>query len=108
MSFSTSVWEHNMESSIIIIAENGSVKIGGQYMDRVEYCSIKDYAMPKLASTNPGNNYGAYHGSAMNHQYVIDNIVAVLKGKASVTTTALEGYHVVDIIERIYMAGRGK
>ncbi len=105
MNFSTSVWEHNMESSIIIIAENGSIKIGGQYMDKVEYCSIKDYIMPALAPTNPGNSYGSYHGSAMNHQYIIDNVVSVLNGNASVTTTALEGYHVVDMIERIYAAG---
>ncbi len=105
INFSTSVWQHNMESSIIIIAENGSIKIGGQYMDKVEYCSIKDYIMPALASTNPGNNYGGYHGSAMNHQYIIDNVVNVINGRGAVSTTALEGYHVVDIIERIYAAG---
>jgi UDP-N-acetyl-2-amino-2-deoxyglucuronate dehydrogenase len=108
MNFSTSVWEHNMESSIIIIAENGSIKIGGQYMDKVEYCSIKDYVMPALAATNPGNNYGSYQGSAMNHQYIIDNVVAVLNGRAKVTTTSMEGYHVVDMIERIYAAGSTK
>ncbi|RYE23204.1 MAG: Gfo/Idh/MocA family oxidoreductase [Sphingobacteriales bacterium] len=104
MNFSTSVWEHNMESSIIIIAENGSVKIGGQYMDKVEYCSIKEYVMPLLQATNPGNNYGSYRGSAMNHQYIIDNVIEVLNGRATVTTTAQEGYHVVDMIERIYSA----
>jgi UDP-N-acetyl-2-amino-2-deoxyglucuronate dehydrogenase len=108
MNFSTSVWEHNMESSIIIIAEDGSIKIGGQYMDKVEYCSVKDYVMPALAATNPGNNYGSYQGSAMNHQYIIENVVAVLNGRAKVTTTSMEGYHVVDMIERIYAAGSTK
>lgn len=102
INFSTSVWNTNLESSMTIIAENGSVKIGGQYMDKVEICNIKDYTMPELAPTNPGNDYGAYKGSAANHHYVIENVVDVLKGRNTITTNALEGLKVVDIIERIY------
>src|SRR6478672_3223980 len=34
INFSTSVWNKNMESSMTIIAENGSIKIGGQYMEQ--------------------------------------------------------------------------
>lgn len=102
INYSTSVWNKNLESSMTIIAENGSVKIGGQYMDKVEVCHIKDYEMPVLAPTNPGNDYGAYKGSAANHHYIIDNVVDVLKERASITTNALEGLKVVEIIERIY------
>jgi len=103
INFSTSVWDKNLESSMTIIAENGSVKIGGQYMDKVEYCHVKDYQMPELAPTNPGNDYGAYKGSAQNHHYVISNVIDVLKGRATITTNALEGLKVVEIIERIYL-----
>jgi predicted dehydrogenase len=102
LNFSTSVWDRNLESSMTIIAEHGSIKIGGQYMNEVEYCHIKDYVMPELAPTNPGNDYGPYKGSAQNHNYVIDNVVKVLKGNSSISTNALEGMKVVDIIERIY------
>lgn len=102
LNYSTSVWDKNLESSITVIAENGSLKVGGQYMNEVEYCHIKDYEMPELAPTNPGNDYGAYKGSAANHHYIIENVVDVLKGKNSITTNALEGLKVVDIIERIY------
>ena len=106
LNYSTSVWDKNLESSLLIIAENGSVKIGGQYMDKVEYCHIKDYIMPELAPTNPGNDYGAYKGSAQNHHFVIRNVVDVLSEKPSYTisTNALEGMKVVEIIERIYKA----
>ncbi|MFA9274636.1 MAG: Gfo/Idh/MocA family protein [Candidatus Aquirickettsiella gammari] len=103
LNYSTSVWNQNLESSMNIIAEKGSVKIGGQYMDKVEYCHIKDYTMPELAPTNPGNDYGAYKGSAQNHNFIIQNVVDVLRGDNSITTNALEGLKVVDIIERIYM-----
>jgi predicted dehydrogenase len=102
--YSTSVWDKNFESSVTIIGENGTIKIGGQYMNEVEYCCVKNYKMPELAPTNPGNDYGDYKGSAQNHHYVIDNVVNVLKNKKGekITTNAYEGYKVVDIIERIY------
>ncbi|GHS97370.1 oxidoreductase [Bacteroidia bacterium] len=102
--YSTSVYDKNFESSVTIIGEKGTIKIGGQYMNEVEYCHVKDYEMPELAPTNPGNDYGAYKGSAQNHHYVIDNVVNVLKNKEGeeITTNAQEGYKVVDIIERIY------
>jgi predicted dehydrogenase len=102
INYSTSVWNQNLESSMTIIAEFGSVKIGGQYMDKVEYCHIKDYVMPELKPTNPGNDYGAYKGSAQNHNFVIENVVNVLKGRETITTNALEGLKVVEIIQNIY------
>jgi hypothetical protein len=102
INFSTSIWDKNLESSMTIIGEKGSVKIGGQYMDKVEICHVKDYQMPELPPTNPGNDYGAYKGSAANHHYIIDNVVNVLKNRATITTNALEGMKVVEIIERMY------
>ncbi len=102
INYSTAVVNQNLESSITIIGEKGSVKIGGQYMNEVEVCNIEGYGMPDLAPTNPGNDYGAYKGSAANHNYVIKNVIDTLKGRTSATTNALEGLKVVEIIERIY------
>lgn len=102
LNYSTSVWNTNLESSMTIIAENGSIKVGGQYMDKVEVCEVRDYKMPELLPTNPGNDYGAYKGSAANHNYIIENVVDVMKGRNTITTNALEGLKVVEIIERIY------
>jgi predicted dehydrogenase len=102
INYSTSVWDTNLESSLTVIGSKGSIKIGGQYMDKVEYCHIKDYQMPELAPTNPANDYGAYKGSANNHGFIIDNVVDTLKGRTTITTNALEGLKIVDIIERIY------
>jgi len=102
INYSTSVWDKNLESSMTVIGAKGSVKVGGQYMDQVEVCHIKDYTMPELAPTNPANDYGAYKGSANNHSYIIENVVDTLKGRTTLTTNALEGLKVVEIIERIY------
>ncbi|MDR2469094.1 MAG: Gfo/Idh/MocA family oxidoreductase [Tannerella sp.] len=102
--YSTSVWDRNLESSLLIVAERGSVKVGGQYMNEVLACHVRDYEMPPLAPTNPGNDYGAYTGSAQNHHCVIRNVVNVLAGQAAetITTNVMEGLKVVDIIQRIY------
>ncbi len=102
INYSTSVWDKNLESSLTVIGSKGSVKIGGQYMDQVEHCHIEGYTMPELAPTNPANDYGAYKGSANNHGYIIDNVVDTLRGTSTLTTNALEGLKVVEIIERIY------
>jgi UDP-N-acetyl-2-amino-2-deoxyglucuronate dehydrogenase len=102
INYSTAVWDKNLESSITIIGEKGSVKIGGQYMDQVEVCNIKDYELPELAPTNPANDYGHYKGSANNHHYIFGNVIDTLKGRTTMTTNALEGLKVVEIIERIY------
>jgi UDP-N-acetyl-2-amino-2-deoxyglucuronate dehydrogenase len=102
LNYSTAVWDKNLESSITVIAEKGSVKVGGQYMNEVEICHVKDYVMPVLAESNAPNDYGGYKGSAMNHHYIYENIVDVIKGTGTITTNALEGMKVVDIIERIY------
>jgi UDP-N-acetyl-2-amino-2-deoxyglucuronate dehydrogenase len=91
LNYSTSVWNGNLESSMTIIGEKGSVKIGGQYMDKVEICSIKDYTLPELPAVDSSNHY-----------FVIENVVDVLKNKKAITTNSLEGLKVVDIIERIY------
>jgi predicted dehydrogenase len=102
LQYSTAVYDRNFESSITIIGEKGTVKVGGQYMERVEYCHVQDYEMPELPPANPPNDYGAYKGTAANHHFVFDNVVETLHGKSKIATNAYEGMKVVEIIERIY------
>ena len=102
LNYSTSVWGQNLESSITIVGSKGSVKVGGQYMNEVEYCNIDGYEMPELAESNPPNDYGPYKGSAANHHYIFENVVDTLKGDGVITTNALEGLKVTEIINRIY------
>ena len=102
INYSTSIWNKNFESSITIVAENGTIKVCGQYMEQVEYCHIGGYEMPTLPPANPPNDYGPYKGSAANHHYIFENVIETLSGKGTITTNALEGLKVVEIIERIY------
>lgn len=100
--FTTCSYERNMEGSITIFAENGTVKIGGQYLNTIEYQQLKDITLPHINISAKANNYGLYQGSMSNHDKLIKNVVDVLHHNQPVTTTAEEGREVVRIIEQMY------
>ncbi|NNC84329.1 MAG: Gfo/Idh/MocA family oxidoreductase, partial [Flavobacteriales bacterium] len=100
INYSTAVFGKNFESSMTIIGEKGTIKVGGQYMNEVLYCHVDDYEMPELPEGAPPNDYGHYKGSAANHHFVIENVVDTLQEKTTATTNSLEGLKVVEIIER--------
>ena len=102
LNYSTAVWNKNLESSITIIGEHGSIKIGGQYMDTIDYCDIKDYVLPKLNTNTKCNDYGDYRGAASNHDKMINNVIEVLLRDEKIHTNADDGLRVVNIIESIY------
>jgi predicted dehydrogenase len=106
LNFTTAVWDRNQESSLTLIGERGSVKIGGQYMERIAYAHIQDYTPPELPAAEPPNHYGGFTGSAANHLYVIRNVIDTLAGRAAPGTTAEEGQAVVRMIEQLNAAGR--
>jgi predicted dehydrogenase len=102
LNYSTSIYHENLESSLTIIGEKGTIKVAGQYMNEVVYCNIKDYQMPELEASAPPNDYGLYKGSAQNHHLVIENVIETINGHKPISTNALEGLKIVEIIERIY------
>jgi hypothetical protein len=91
-----------MEGSLTIFGEKGTVKIGGQYLNELEYQRIQDYAINDLPAGNSANQYGNYQGSMSNHDKVYDNLVEVLLRNGTITTSAWEGLKTVSIIEKIY------
>jgi UDP-N-acetyl-2-amino-2-deoxyglucuronate dehydrogenase len=96
-------YDHNMEGSITLFAENGTVKIGGQYLNILEYQSLKDnYKIKFNDVSRPPNDYGFYKGSMSNHDKVYENVINVLTKQAKIQTNMLEGLKTVQIIEKIY------
>lgn len=102
LSYSTALYNQNFESSITLIGEKGTVKLGGQYMNTIDYCDIQDYSMPVLPKSEPPNDYGGYKGSAANHHFVIEDVVNYLLHDKDPITTPVEGKAVVEIIENIH------
>jgi len=94
--------QKNMEGSITIFGEKGTIKVGGQYLNELEYQNIENYKIEGLSKGNPANNYGEYQGSMSNHNYVYKNVVDVLTNEGIIATNGFEGLKTVEIIEKIY------
>ncbi len=102
VNFTINSYAKNMEGSLTIFGEKGTVKIGGQYLNELEYQNIEDYKIENLPIGNPPNMYGDYIGSMSNHNKVFKNIVEVLSGHGMIATNGFEGLKTVEIIQKIY------
>ncbi|HQQ96785.1 MAG TPA: Gfo/Idh/MocA family oxidoreductase [Cyclobacteriaceae bacterium] len=108
INYTVNSYKNNMEGSLTIFAEKGTVKIGGQYLNELEYQNIEGFRIENLPEGNKANNYGDYQGSMSNHDKVYENVVSVLTQNASISASSFEGLKTVEIIDKIYasMANR--
>ena len=102
INYTVNSYGKNMEGSLTIFGQKGTVKIGGQYLNELEYQNFENYVIKDLPVGNTANNYGTYQGSMSNHDLVYQNVIDVLTKGASISTNAFEGLKTVEIIERIY------
>lgn len=100
--YTTSAFQKNMEGSITIFAENATIKIGGKYLNTIDYQATNGFDITDLPAGAASNNYGDYEGSMSNHDKVIDNVIQSLNGKVEIMTNAYDGLKTVEIIENIY------
>jgi len=100
--YSTALKNANLESSITIIGEKGTIKAGGQYMEKIDFFNVDGLTMPTLETSLPPNDYGHFKGSAANHAFVIDNVVKALNGESYEMASAEDAAESVAIIEEVY------
>jgi UDP-N-acetyl-2-amino-2-deoxyglucuronate dehydrogenase len=103
LNWSVNTFEKNMEVSLTLIAEKGSIRIAGEYMNKIEYQLI-DGAQLDIPEKGSANDYGFYKGSMSNHDHVYENLVKALKDDKHPFTYAEDGLKTVSTIERIYQA----
>jgi len=102
INYTVNSYKKNMEGSLTIFAEKGTVKIGGQYLNELEYQNIDNFVIADLPKGNKPNNYGNYIGSMSNHDKIYQNVIDVLENNGKITTNSFEGLKTVDIISKIY------
>lgn len=94
----------NLEGSITILGDRGSVKIGGTAVNRVETWMFEDYddddKLIEAAATTPPSVYG------FGHQGYYRNVLRVLRGDAVPDTDGGEGRKSLEIIVAIYESAR--
>lgn len=101
INYTTNSYQRNMEGSITLFGEKGTVKIGGQYLNELEYQCL-DEELAVLPAGKPPNMYGFYQGSMSNHDKIYEHIVSAIEEPGYEFASALDGLKTVEIIEKIY------
>lgn len=94
----------NMEGSITLFGEKGTVKIGGQYLNELDYFQVEGIEPPVLAASKPANDYGFYQGSMSNHEKVYEQLVEAINNRQHTLVEATEALKTVDMVEKIYQS----
>lgn len=94
----------NLEGSITILGEKGSVKIAGTAVNKVETWQFSDYddddKLIETATTNPPNVYG------FGHEAYYRNVLKVLRGEAVPDTDGRAGRKSLELILGIYESAK--
>ena len=106
INYTVNSYGSNMEGSLTIFGEKGTAKIGGQYLNELEYQSFDNYEIRDLPIGGKANSYGTYQGSMSNHDKVYSNLIDVLINGAEISTSAFEGLKTVELIQNIYSSIR--
>jgi len=106
INYTVNSFQKNMEGSLTIFGEKGTVKIGGQYLNELEYQNIEGFEIKDLPEGNKPNNYGNYVGSMSNHDKIYENVINVLLNGDSIATNSFEGLKTIEIIDKIYQSAK--
>jgi UDP-N-acetyl-2-amino-2-deoxyglucuronate dehydrogenase len=94
----------NLEGSLTILGEKGTVKVGGTAVNRVEHWQFADYddddKLVEATATNPPNVYG------YGHEGYYRNVLAVLRGQATPETDGRAGRKSLELILGIYESAK--
>lgn len=97
-------YPRNLEGSLTILGEKGSVKIGGTAVNKIEHWEFADHddddKLVEAANTNPPNVYG------LGHQGYYRNVLAVLRGEAKPDTDGRAGRKSLELILGIYESAK--
>ena len=97
-------YPRNLEGSITILGEKGSVKIGGTAVNRVDTWLFAEYddddKLVEAANTNPPNVYG------FGHEGYYRNVLRVLHGEARPDTDGRAGRKSLELILGIYESAK--
>ncbi|MEN9522097.1 MAG: hypothetical protein RL065_474 [Bacteroidota bacterium] len=107
--WSNNVFEKNYEGSITIFGEKGTVKIGGKYLNKIEYWNIKGINQPsQLYNDDAPNEYqSGYQGSSSNHHKVFEDVIErILFNKKVKLVQGDEAVKSILAIEKIYSSAK--
>lgn len=108
MYYTTAAYNKNIEGSITILGTRGSVKIGGEYLNKIEYWNVEGFPFPENSEeTSPANEYGSYRGSASKHDFVFREAIKKIIGDENAhDVDGIEGRKTVELIESVHLSSK--
>ncbi|WP_336515182.1 Gfo/Idh/MocA family oxidoreductase [Pollutibacter soli] len=100
--FTINSFARNMEGSITLFGEKGTIKIGGEYLNTLEYQKMEGQEIRKLEKGNPANDYGHYTGSMSNHDKVYEKLVFAINEGMNLKNDCVGASQTIRLIEKIY------
>ncbi|WP_037319609.1 Gfo/Idh/MocA family protein [Salegentibacter sp. Hel_I_6] len=103
LNWTNCVYNSNYEGSITIIAEKGTIKIGGRYLNEIEHWDVNSYPLPlDVEFEDKPNSYGSYQGSSSNHDVLMNDLVLQIINDRKGVVEGEEGLKSIEAIEKIY------
>ncbi|HVG13500.1 MAG TPA: Gfo/Idh/MocA family oxidoreductase [Chitinophagaceae bacterium] len=102
VNWSVNTFRKNFEIGLTIVAEHGTVSLGGEYLEKLRYYEGSD-PFDVSVIDQPANEYLSYKGSMSHHKEVYQNLVHALENNNE-KSNAFDGLKTVEIIEKIYKA----
>jgi UDP-N-acetyl-2-amino-2-deoxyglucuronate dehydrogenase len=94
----------NLEGSITIIGEKGTVRVGGVAVNEIQHWEFADSdpddAKVKAASYETTSVYG------FGHPLYYDNVIKVMRGEAEPETDGREGLRSLEVLIAAYLSAR--
>lgn len=104
MSVTMLTFPRNLEGSITIIGEKGTVKVGGVAVNEIQHW---EFAEPDEEDANVGEtSYQTASVYGFGHVAYYDNVIKTLKGEAEPDTNGREGLHSLEILIAAYLSAR--
>ncbi len=103
LNWTTCVYNKNYEGSITIIGEKGTIKIGGKYLNKIEYWDVEGYPLSEgVEYVDKPNLYGKYQGTSSNHDQVIRALCQKITLDQAEIVDGIEARRTIVATERIY------
>lgn len=104
LQYTMNVFEKNLEGSMTVLGTNGTIRIGGEYLNTLDRWNVKGLEMPVLEKGAEANDYGTYKGSMSNHDKVIENVCEVLINGSEIAANSLQGRESIEVMQAAYIS----
>jgi len=104
LQYTMNVYERNLEGSMTVIGTDGTIRVGGEYLNTLDEWNVKGIRMPVLEEGAEANDYGTYKGSMSNHDKVIENVCEVLFDGAEIAANSLQGRDSIEVLQAAYIS----